>query len=182
MTNPNPESPRSINTIAVAITRKHLGTPDNADAIQDEVVKEVRRLHSEGLLAEELPDYGRLLDKEIRRQVQGAAKGVNAQLKTALELGQSILTLGEDYDRTILVCGKKGLQSRGSAAGSGRWSTVGDLTDNDLTLISSESRRNRREVDAADDRLQEQVAGWVMTLRQYTSYRQMCERSAEAAS
>lgn len=149
---------------------QHTDIEDNASLVEEAFRAEFERHYAEGLIADAIPDGMDLVWQWAKGAVSTQAARNQRSIKGRLKRKtmQAFIDLGDDFDSPTLVCGKSAL---GDGATCGRISTLGLLTDHDFALIASESKSNRRQVDAADDELQESMGLIVPVLRNYRNYR-----------
>ena len=157
----------------------HIDTRGNTNDALDEAVGEAVAADTEGLLADPAPTGPELKAAWYRAKMQSNARASTDRFDRVISSGQSILDLGDDLDMVIVICSHKALRESGEAVAgsrSGRTTTLGRLTDDDLALVAIESRLNREAIDKADDAKQDVITAWRPRLSRYANYRQLRQR------
>lgn len=165
------ESQTSIEEIAAKAAAKFNDIDANSGLILDEVRDVAWKAYGENLLIDPLPSTREMIEGYIVKRVKSSASSRQSKLKRVLQSHQPLLALGVEFDSIVLVCGPAAL---GEAATDGRMTTLGLLTANDLRLIGSESRINRKQVEDADDKLQDGIRSAVPHLQNFIDYQDYC--------
>ncbi len=171
--NHEPDDMLSIEQIMAKVAADHAAVAENTDLIREEVVERVADALRDGLLTNEVPNNTDLFRQWVARQFKTTADRNGQSLRNRLRrsLGlQQALDIGDDYALTFTVCGRRAL---GKEAVCGRTTTLGAMNADDLLYLGSESRSNRRDVNKADDEIQDALGLWVPNLRQWDSYKSM---------
>lgn len=172
----------SIDQIMAAAATDYAHVAENTDLIREDVIERVDDALREGLLIDEVPTSAELFRQWVARQFKTTADKNGRSLRNRLRrsLGmQQALDLGDDYELTFTVCSRLAL---GKEATCGRTTTLGAMNSDDLLFMGAESRINRRDVERADDEVQEALGLWVPTLRQWDDYRSMRRTMGKAGA
>jgi len=173
----NHEPRTTLAAIAARAANRHHGDPGNNAITGQETVDEAIRLQQEDGI-EGAPNIGDLLRAYWGQQYQKLIRHGSSHVKGVIgdTTSQGWFDLGDDYDLTILVCGRDALsQMHGTPFTSGRVVTLGQFDSTDVRLMALEQRINLQRQQAAHDRDQPRYTALSQALAaagNYYQYRQ----------
>ncbi len=171
--------PISIAQIVAHAAERNSEATANTAVVIGEAISDILYAYREGRLTDEVPSEEDRLAEHFRKQVKSTIRGGTSIVRTALETGQALAALGDDFDVTVTVCGPRALKSLlGIATTAGRTTTTGNLTADDIDLTVEELRLSYQSQKSAYYTSRETGGLWVAQLRRLPSYRAWQQTSA----
>lgn len=161
----------SLSALAAKAAGRFSDIEANAGLVREEFITLAIAANDDAALTDDIPTPSALLSEWFAKSLDRQAKSRQATIKKSLANVQGVLDLGNDYDSVVLVCGAKTL-----GATSGRITTLGLLTANDLDLMDRESAANMAKIIAAHETQHAGVLRSIPKLRQFRDYKTYCEQ------
>lgn len=171
-----------IRIVAEAAERNAADTA-NTSVVREEAISDCIEAYRCDRLADAVPDLDGLLAAHFEAQIRGSLKRNTQTVRRAMESGQTLADLGDNYDLPITVCGPEALKSLiGMRAMAGRTTTLGNLTADDIDLTVEELRIAYEKQKKSYYSSRDTAGLWVVQLRQFPSYRAWREAAGEESA